>query len=271
MLLILFSILIVLLISFLFIFPRYTEEDDLAMLKKYQSIKKSLLSVMTFNIRLDGVERNPNNQFSKRVFRLTETIRKWEPSILGVQEPFANQLLHWQSQLPKYYQYIGYQSDDASKNLADPLSQMDFKVAILYNTQVITLLEQDYIWLSKSPRVVGSKDWNSHGVRTLNIARFKLNNDTDSTNILVFNTHLDVRSEQARQEQAKIIRSTIKEWQEKYPKAMVLLFGDFNSVPKQTTYNILTSSHFLYDTWTVCKLRHLNVYPIHFHQLFTAG
>jgi endonuclease/exonuclease/phosphatase family metal-dependent hydrolase len=87
----------------------------------------------------------------------------------------------------------------------------------------------------------------------LNIARFKLKNDHNSINILVFNTHLDVRGEQARQEQAKIIRSTIKQWQTKYPNAVVLLFGDFNSVPKQTAYNILTDSHFLHDTWTVCK------------------
>ncbi|CAF5074036.1 unnamed protein product, partial [Rotaria sp. Silwood1] len=49
---------------------------------------------------------------------------------------------------------------------------MDFQVAILYNNQVLKLIEQDYIWLSKSPRVVESKDWNSSGARTLNIARF---------------------------------------------------------------------------------------------------
>ncbi|CAF1162614.1 unnamed protein product [Rotaria sp. Silwood1] len=130
---------------------------------------------------------------------------------------------------------------------------MDFQVAILYNNQVLKLIEQDYIWLSKSPRVVESKDWNSSGARTLNIARFQLKNDDQSMNILVFNTHLDVKSEQARQEQAKIIRSTIEQWQKKYPTAVVLLFGDFNSVPKQTTYNILTSSDFLHDAWIVCK------------------
>ncbi|CAF1227882.1 unnamed protein product [Adineta steineri] len=254
MLFIIFSLIIIaVLIGFLFIFPRYTEEDDLAILKKYQSIKEGLLSVMTFNIRFDGPERDPNNHFTKRIFRLTETIKKWEPSILSVQEPFADQLRQWHSHLPKHYQYIGYQPDDADSNLVHPLSHMYFQVAILYNNHVLTLLEQDYIWLSKSPRIVGSKDWDSHGARTLNIARFKLNNDDNSTNILVFNTHLDVRSEQARREQAKIIRSTIKQWQKKYPKAMVLLFGDFNSVPKQTTYNILTSSHFLNDTWTVAK------------------
>jgi hypothetical protein len=145
MLFILFSILI----SFLLTFPRYTEEDDLAMLQKYQSIREGLLSVMTFNIRFDRVERDSNNHFTKRVFRLTETIEKWEPSILSVQEPFVSQLLHWQSHLPKHYEAIGYQRDGIGRNLAHSLAHMDYQVAILDNNKVLTLLEQDYIWLSK--------------------------------------------------------------------------------------------------------------------------
>ncbi|CAF5012708.1 unnamed protein product, partial [Rotaria sp. Silwood1] len=139
---------------------------------------------MTFNIRFDGIEHDPNNHFTKRVYRLTETIEKWQPSILNVQEPFANQLLHWRSHLPTYYQYIGYQPDGIDRNLEHPSSH--------------------------------------------------------------------VKSKQARQEETKIIRFTIEQWQKKYPTAVVLLFGDFNSVPKQAAYNILTSSDFLHDTWTIC-------------------
>ncbi|CAF3498504.1 unnamed protein product [Rotaria sp. Silwood1] len=251
--LILFSILIPVFIAFLFTFPRYTEQDDSALLQEYLVIKQNLLSVMTFNIRLDGVERDPNNHFTKRVYRLTETVKKWQPFILSVQEPFAGQLLHWRSQLPEHYQYIGYQPGGIDRNLKDPSSHRDFQVAILYNSQILQLVEQDYIWLSKSPRIVESKDWNSAGARTLNIARFQLKNSGKRMNILVFNTHLDVKSEPARREQAKIIRSTIEQWQKKYPKDAVLLFGDFNCAPKQAAYNILTSSNFLHDTWVVCK------------------
>ncbi|CAF0850222.1 unnamed protein product [Adineta ricciae] len=253
MVLILFVILLCLFICYLFTFPRYTEEDDLTTLKKYQTINQNLLSVMTFNIRHDIHERDPNNNFTKRVFRLVETVEKWKPSVLSVQEPFADQIRLWHCHLPKYYRYVGYQPMDTEDGCEDSLSKMDFRVAILYNTQILTLLEQDYIWLSKCPRIVGSKDWNSHGVRTLNIARFKLKNLENSPRILVFNTHLDVRNEQARQEQAKVIRSTIKQWQEKYPKDLVFLCGDFNTIPKQTTHQILTSSQFLYDTWTTCQ------------------
>ncbi|CAF1429243.1 unnamed protein product, partial [Rotaria sp. Silwood1] len=150
-LVILFSIFISVFIAFLFTFSRYTEKDDSDMLQKYLVIKQDLLSVMTFNIRFDGIEHDPNNHFTKRVYRLTETIEKWQPSILNVQEPFANQLLHWRSHLPTYYQYIGYQPDGIDRNLEHPSSRMDFQVAILYNNQVLKLIEQDYRWLSKSP------------------------------------------------------------------------------------------------------------------------
>ncbi|CAF1282707.1 unnamed protein product [Rotaria sordida] len=210
---------------------------------------------MTFNIRVDIPEHDPNNNFTKRIYRLTETVEKWQPAILSVQEPFTDQLQHWQSHLPRYYQSIGYQHDRTNSSIQHPLSHMDFQVAILYNNQILKLLEQDYLWLSKTPRFIGSKDWESHAVRTLNIARFELISENDnSTNILVFNTHLDSKSEQARQEQAKIVRSTINKWQRQYPTDVVLLFGDFNSIPKQTPYDILTSSNFLYDTWTICKV-----------------
>lgn len=93
------------------------------------SIKEDLLSVMTFNIRFDGVERDPNNHFTKRVYRLTETVEKWQPSILGVQEPFTGQLLHWKSLLPNYYQHIGYRSDHTDSNLEHVSSRMDCQVA----------------------------------------------------------------------------------------------------------------------------------------------
>ncbi|UJR17590.1 hypothetical protein I4U23_004486 [Adineta vaga] len=262
-LLIFLSILIPVFIAFLFTFPRYTEQDDNNMLQKYLLIKQNLVSIMTFNIRVDILERNPENNFTKRIYRLTETIEKWQPTIFCIQEPLTDQLRQWQSYLPYYYQSIGY--PQAS-------SDLDFQVAILYNNQTLKLLEQDYLWLSKTPRIVGSKDWNSNAIRTLNIARFQYmsdDNEKNSTTLLVFNTHLDSKSEQARQEQAKIIRSTINEWQNKYPTDVVLLLGDFNSIPQQTTYKTLTSSKFLYDTWTRCKISSLtcisNTFSSTFH------
>ena len=249
------------LVALLFSYPRYTEKDDLKLLTEYRWIQEDLLPVMTFNIRFDGVERDPNNHFTKRISRLTETITRWQPAILGVQEPFTGQLAHWQSTLPASYRSIGYQRS--------PSSQRDFQVAILYDEQRLKLIERDYLWLSKSPRVEESKDWESSGARTLNIARFQWIRNDSRTKILVFNTHLDVKGERARREQAKIVRSTMEQWQRKYPTDAVLLLGDFNTLPQQTVYHILTANEFLHDAWAECKVQlstcQSNVFSSTFH------
>ena len=248
-------------VAFLFAYPRYSESDDDKLLEEYRTINADLLPVMTFNIRFDGLERDPNNHFTKRITRLTETVHRWQPAILAVQEPFTGQLAHWQSTLPSSYRSIGYQRDSPSPR--------DFQVAILYDEQRVKLIERDYLWLSKTPRVEESKDWDSAGARTLNIARFQWARNDSRVNILVFNTHLDVKGERARREQAKIVRSTIEHWQMKYPTDAVLLLGDFNTVPQQAAYQILTSDAFLHDTWTECKAQsstcRSNVFSSTFH------
>jgi hypothetical protein len=53
----------------------------------------SLISVMTFNLRFDAEESDPNNRFPRRVPRIISTIERWNPHIIGVQEPFSDELI----------------------------------------------------------------------------------------------------------------------------------------------------------------------------------
>jgi len=138
------------------------------------------------------------------------------------------------------------------------------RVAMLYDTEQLELVEQDYLWLSKTPRVIESKDWNSFGIRTLNIARFRLKQKQQQQQeqqqqqpieVLVFNTHLDVGSEEARRRQSEIVARTVSEWQAKYPNAVTFLMGDFNTAPGQAAYVTLTRNTTLSDAWIVCKTR----------------
>jgi hypothetical protein len=50
------------------------------------------ISISSFNIRLDGLERNPENHFTKRIFRLQDTMERWKADSVGVQEPFGTGL-----------------------------------------------------------------------------------------------------------------------------------------------------------------------------------
>ena len=242
--------------------------DELAHLDTYNALLNSkeaalddggsfVLPVMSFNVRLDGLEKNPNNHFTKRVDRLKAVIERWKPSIAGLQEPYGEQMAHIMRYMPSNYRVIGthaslQEDSDTSKPNSIPMKRTpdDFQTAILYDVEKLKLLEHDYLWLSTTPRVPYSKNWDSQGVRTLNIARFEIRGKDQE--LIAFNSHLDVRSEEARREQAKIVAKTIREWREKYPNALVTLTADFNSAPGQTTHRILTSEDALVDSWDRC-------------------
>lgn len=121
--------------------------------------------------------------------------------------------------------------------------------------QVLDLVEQDYLWLSETPRRERSRSWGSRGERCANFALFKLRAAAASTGpprrIIAVNTHLDVWSEPARRHQAALVARTVREWQQRFPDAVVVGFGDFNSAPGQPPHRILTAE--LDDAWLVCE------------------
>eukprot|EP01102_Stenamoeba_stenopodia_P015871 TRINITY_DN5482_c0_g1_i1.p1 TRINITY_DN5482_c0_g1~~TRINITY_DN5482_c0_g1_i1.p1 ORF type:complete len:413 (-),score=75.61 TRINITY_DN5482_c0_g1_i1:159-1397(-) len=255
------------LMGLLFYFPRCDHEEvEAQLLTRYLDLQRELSSsaspatsiafpIMTFNIRLDGLESDPNNHWTKRVYRVRDTLERWKPFVVGLQEPFAGQVLHLQSIIPSRYQPIGFDRSKGQFDLGHPSRHHDMRVAMLYDTEALELLEQDYLWLSKTLRVIESKDWNSFGIRTLNIARFRMKKTPQQQpiEVLLFNTHLDVGSEEARRRQSEIVARTIADWQAKYPNAITFLLGDFNTAPGQAAYMTLTRNTTLSDAWIVCK------------------
>eukprot|EP01119_Soliformovum_irregulare_P017866 TRINITY_DN5371_c0_g1_i1.p1 TRINITY_DN5371_c0_g1~~TRINITY_DN5371_c0_g1_i1.p1 ORF type:complete len:385 (+),score=75.61 TRINITY_DN5371_c0_g1_i1:44-1198(+) len=242
-----------LVIVVLFTFPSYDPQNEATLFDQYQSIiaqdRNTSFPVMTFNIRVDIEERDVANHFKNRVFRIRDTILKWRPHLMGLQEPFAGQLLHLQSTLPKRYREIGFHRNTG--DLGHPSRHYDFKVGFLYDDEHLELISQDYIWLSKTPRVQDSRSWNSNGIRTLNIAVFQRIHFPNDPKIIAFNTHLDAFVEEARREQSKIVAQMIEEYAEKYPDSPIFLFGDFNTAPGQMSHRILRSQ--IDDAWMVCQ------------------
>lgn len=62
---------------------------------------------MTFNIRLDGEERDPANHFTRRIERLRATFGRWNAQLVGLQEPYGGQAIHLMSVLPTNIRLIG--------------------------------------------------------------------------------------------------------------------------------------------------------------------
>jgi endonuclease/exonuclease/phosphatase family metal-dependent hydrolase len=250
------------------------------------------LSVMSYNIRIDAEEPNPKNHWTRRVSRVAKTINRWRPAIIGLQEPSGGQVAHLLAKLEPedkaVYRVLGYNrkspdgpvlnpSPASDSDLVHPAHQWDYRVAVMYREDKLTLLEADYLWISNTPRVPESKDWGSGGPRSVAIARFALKESsqvnrikkdkeeegagqaTPTTSnpqqeIIVFNTHLDVSSESGRRGQSRFLITTIMQWASKYPHAGIILTGDFNACPGHAPHRTLLSNpRLLRDTWEVCS------------------
>lgn len=179
---------------------------------------------MTFNIRLnlpsDGVNAWPN-----RKEMATSMIHFYAPDIFGVQEALMGQVKDFEQRLPGYA-WIGVGRDDGQQ-------QGEF-MAIYYRKDRFELLDQATFWLSETPNKPG-KGWDAAWVRVVTWGHFKDLN-TGKT-FYHFNTHLDNKGEQARQEGAKLLLSKIQAIAGGTP---VIVTGDFNADPDSRPYQILT-------------------------------
>lgn len=187
------------------------------------------LRVMSFNIRLatpdDGVDYWPN-----RKEMVASMVRFHEADLVGLQEAMRIQLDDLEKLLPEYGWY-GLCRTDGS---VYPEPDNEFS-AILYRRARFELLDSATFWLSESPEAVGSKGWDAALPRIA--SWLKLKDKVSGKEFYHFNTHFDHRGEQARAESALLLLKKIKEIAGESP---ALLTGDFNCVPTDEPYRILT-------------------------------
>ncbi|MCB0565955.1 MAG: endonuclease/exonuclease/phosphatase family protein, partial [Phaeodactylibacter sp.] len=190
------------------------------------------IRVMSFNIRFanpeDGVNYWPN-----RKGLVASMIRFQETDIVGLQEAMRSQLDDLVELLPDYAWY-GLCRTDGS---AAPEPDNEFS-AILYRKARFELLENATFWLSEKPEVVGSTGWDAALPRISSWVRFK--DKASGKEFYHFNTHFDHRGVQARAESARLLLKQIREIAGEYP---VILTGDFNCVPTDEPYRILTDNN----------------------------
>ncbi len=183
------------------------------------------LNVMTFNIRLN-VASDSLNAWPFRVSKVGSQILFHRVHILGVQEALPGQMNDLCGQLTGY-RYTGVGRDDGR-------SKGEFS-AIFYDTSRLSLQQSSTFWLSLTPEVPGSKDWDAAITRIVTWGRFT---DRKTGNeFFVFNTHFDHIGRVARRESARLILSKVAEIAGSMP---VILMGDFNTRPSDEPYQVLT-------------------------------
>jgi endonuclease/exonuclease/phosphatase family metal-dependent hydrolase len=183
------------------------------MLGVLYGIQAQTIDVMTYNIRYDNPNDNPNHWDNRKDFLISQ-LNFYAPDVFGVQEGLINQLKDMDNGLEDYT-YFGIGRDHGDE-------RGEF-TAIFYSKGNIELLKEGTFWLSTTPEVP-SKDWDAALPRICTYGLFK--DKQSGVRFFVFNTHFDHVGVQAREESAKLILQKIKELNpDNHP---TVLMGDFN-------------------------------------------
>ncbi len=171
------------------------------------------LKVMSFNIRYGSAD-DGGNSWPNRQHVVVNTVKEYEPAIVGLQEALQFQVMHMASEMPEYSWFgIG-----RSRNGGGEMT------AVLYRWREVTPLHVGHFWLSPAPDEPGSRGWDAALERMVTWAEF-FHIDT-GRRFYCFNTHFDHRGEVARNESAALLARKVEEIAGSMP---AVITGDFNA------------------------------------------
>ncbi|WP_459558450.1 endonuclease/exonuclease/phosphatase family protein [Lacunimicrobium album] len=198
------------------------------------------VKVMSFNIRY-GTAKDGVNHWEKRKEFVVETIKKFDPDVLGTQETLDFQRDYLSENL-KGYSVFGVGRNDGKED-----GEM---MAIYYRDDRFTKLEGGHSWYSETPEVAGSMGWDTSLPRMVSWVKLKSKSEAGQE-YYFFNTHFDHIGPQAKKEAAKLL---VKWIAEKHADGTPVIFmGDFNSMVGSQPYKTLFESESikLQDTYLV--------------------
>lgn len=197
------------------------------------------LNVMSFNIRT-AAGRDGDNAWTFRKELVTETIRRYDPDVLGLQEALTEQIEFLEAALPEY-RWLGV---DRGLNGGVGLSEF---TPIFYRYRELSPIESGTFWLSDTPEAPTRGRRSS---RIVTWARFY--HLATGRYIYVFNTHFSLRRGERQLRAADQITSRIAALP---PESAVIAMGDFNAIAGTSdTWQVATSGG-LRDAWLLAEER----------------
>ena len=176
------------------------------------------ITIMSTNVRCFS----PTDLFKKswfyRAHLIIEDVNAVKPDIIGFQEVTPLHYDYLVNSMPDYLNEISYR-DDFILSEGCP---------IFYRADKYERVDSGSFWLSETPEVM-SKSWGAAHYRicTYVILREK----TTDKEFVVFNTHLDHVSDEARIEGIKVVLNKISE----FGNIPAFLMGDLNANPDSET------------------------------------
>src|SRR5688572_15142015 len=175
------------------------------------------LRVMSFNIRYGTAKDGPDH-WARRRELLVDTIRKFDPDLLGTQETLLEQAEFLAEKFPQYA-WLGVGRDDGKRK--------GESVAIYWKKDRFEKQDGGHFWLSETPDVPASKSWDTSLTRMATWVKLRDRKaDGRASQLVWVNTHFDHMGKQARLESGKVIRAWLRKNAADLP---VVVTGDFNT------------------------------------------
>lgn len=202
-------------------YPKYknsTEAFDIS-----QAKADTKINVMSVNVRTWSPTDMGKKSWFYRANLVVKNIASVQPDIIGFQEVTRVHYSYLTNALKGYNNVLQYRDN----------SKLSEGCPIFYNTSRFELKDKGSFWLSETPEKM-SRDW---GTAYYRICSYVILTDK-STNkeLVVFNTHLDNVSDEARINGIKVVLEKIKQFGE-LPS---IIMGDFNADESSSTYKAAT-------------------------------
>ena len=210
-------------VSFYWYYPHYKEmKKEVVMQDIY---RENELTVMSCNVRCIAPTDLGKKSWFYRADLIMKGIQNNQPGVIGFQEVTKWHYSYLTDCLSSYDSVISYR-DDAFNSEGCP---------IFYRSDIYTLIDKGSFWLSETPEVM-SKDWGAACYRICSYAILKDN--ATETEFVVFNTHLDHVSDEARINGINVVLDKIKE----FGGLPAVLMGDLNAEENSETYKSATEN-----------------------------
>ena len=198
--------------------------SDVVVLEQGKHMGEDALPVMSFNL-MAGSQSNPE---SKRIDAVVETILKYRPAVVGVQEATDTWIALLNQRLGDIYTIVG---DGRNETRGDEHS------AILYLTAEFDCIESGTKWLSDTPDVPGSQLSSALTEYPRIMTYVHLSRKSDGKQFLHVNTHLDYGTtdveEAVKVAQIEVLFNEIG----KFSYLPTVITGDFNATVDSPVYN----------------------------------
>lgn len=219
-------------------YPKYISNKEEISLDT--SLGSDEIRIMNYNVRcLSPLDLGEKNWFY-RANLIMDSIETASPTIIGFQEVTSWQYDYLVETMPSYDSIITYREDTINAE----------GCPIFYRTDLYSLIDKGSFWLSETPEVM-SKDWGAAHYRICSYVILKDKNTEKE--FVVFNTHLDHVSDEARIKGIQVVLDKIKE----FGGLPAVLMGDLNAEESSETYksareSFLDAKYETENTMTSC-------------------